>query len=224
MPPSSSTATARCTCRGCGCSGSMGWMGVFRLTSPMLAAPGSSSKKNAALQRRQSGRRPPLPLPAPLTDPAALSFAAALGQVAQLVQHGLLRLEGRFLRHPLALLDQLADLLAALMADLRVELGTARGTDGLAALLADLLVELMPTLGLDRLAALAADLLVERPAPLLGHLHSAPAPGFCNGHPALLLVCHFLPPVVGRNPPPLRLRPLLVSQRRIRGCASCLAR
>jgi hypothetical protein len=30
--------------------------------------------------------------------------------------------------------------------------------------------------------------------------------------------------VVGRNPPPLRLQPLLVSQRRIRGCASCLAR
>src|SRR5205823_2156456 len=41
----------------------------------------------------------------------------------------------RFAGHPLPLFDQLADLLSALVADLRIELGTARGADRLAALL-----------------------------------------------------------------------------------------
>src|SRR5207248_2307543 len=127
-------------------------------------------------------------------------------QVAHLVQAALFLLRSSLPRHPLPLLDQLTDLLPALVADLRVELGPSRCAHRLSALLADLLVELVPALRLDRLAALAADLLVEGPAAFLGDFHAALAPGFRNGHPALLLLRHFLPPVVGRNPPPLRLR------------------
>src|SRR5207248_5594440 len=96
----------------------------------------------------------------------------------------------RFAGHPLSLLDQLADLLSALVADLRIELGTTRRANRFSALLADLLVELVSPLCLDRLAALAADLLVERPAALLRHLHAALAAGFRHGHATLLLVCH----------------------------------
>src|SRR5204863_178845 len=87
------------------------------------------------------------------------------------------------------------------VADLRVELGAARSTDGLTALLADLLVELVPALRLDRLAPLAADLLVECPAALLGDFHSALAPGLGNGHSALLFLCHF-PASGGWKEPP----------------------
>src|SRR5512142_2112307 len=64
---------------------------------------------------------------------------------------------GSFLSLGLALLDQLADLVA----DLLVEGRAALGLDGLAALLADLLVEARPPLRLDGVPALLADLLVE---------------------------------------------------------------
>src|SRR5262249_2200372 len=60
---------------------------------------------------------------------------------------------------PLPLLDQLSHLLAALVADLRVELGAAARAHALSALLPDLLVELVPALCFDGLAALLADLL-----------------------------------------------------------------
>src|SRR2546430_16575106 len=65
------------------------------------------------------------------------------------------------LAEALPLLDQLADLLAALVTNLRVELGTAARAHALSALLADLLVELVPAFRLDGLSALLADLLVE---------------------------------------------------------------
>src|SRR5205807_6777813 len=96
----------------------------------------------------------------------------------------------------LALLDQLADLLATLVADLRVELGTAAGAHALSALLADLLVELVPALRFDGLSTLLADLLVEGASALLRDLHASFATRFGNRHPALLLVRHLLPPVV----------------------------
>src|SRR5438270_13511245 len=67
---------------------------------------------------------------------------------------------------PLSLLDQLADLLATLVTDLRVELRSAARAHALSALLADLLVELVPAFRLDGLAALLADLLVEAGTPL----------------------------------------------------------
>src|SRR5438270_14059290 len=95
-----------------------------------------------------------------------LLFSAAL-EVPHLVQPRLLLLRRVRPGEPLALLDQLADLLATLVADLRVELGTSRRAHALSALLANLLVELVPALCLDRLAALPADLLVKRPAALL---------------------------------------------------------
>src|SRR5207245_6840509 len=96
--------------------------------------------------------------------------------------------------HPLPLLDQLADLLPALVTDLGVELRTARGTDGLAALLADLLVDLVPALRLHRLAALASDLLVERTAALLGDFCAAFAAILGPRHSPLLLPPHFPTP------------------------------
>src|SRR5205085_10555980 len=123
------------------------------------------------------------------------------------------------LAEALPLLDQLADLLAALVTNLRVELGTTAGAHALSALLADLLVELVPALRLDGLAALLADLLVEGPAALLRDLHASLAPCLGNRHPALLLVRHLLPPVVGRIPPPLRRQPPRPSR-----SVSCLAR
>src|SRR5262245_45033089 len=58
----------------------------------------------------------------------------------------------------LAGLDQLADLLPALVADLLVELVPALVAHGLAALAADLLVELVPALVADLLTTLAARL------------------------------------------------------------------
>src|SRR5882672_4573383 len=114
---------------------------------------------------------------------------------------------GRRSSQPLALLDQLADLLATLVADLRVELRAAARAHALSTLLPDLLVELVPALRLDGLAALLADLLVEGPAALLRDLHASLATCLGNRHPALLLVRHLLPPVVGRIPPPLRRQP-----------------
>src|SRR6266498_778563 len=73
---------------------------------------------------------------------------------------------GLLLASRLPLLDELADLVAALAPDLLVERRTALGLDRLAALLADLLVEARAPLGLHGVAALLADLLVELPAPL----------------------------------------------------------
>src|SRR5437879_530390 len=121
------------------------------------------------------------------------------------------RRAGRFLRlaalrraaatQPLPLLDQLADLLATLVTNLRVELGTAAGAHALSALLADLLVELVPALRFDGLSALLADLLVEGASALLRDFHASLATRFGNRHPALLLVRHLLPPVVRKDPP-----------------------
>src|SRR5205085_1216288 len=146
-------------------------------------------RESRAPKCKEAGpRKEPAPKKSP-RRPSTLLVASIRLEVTHLVEPAFFLLL-RFAGHPLPLLDQLADLLSALVADLRVELGTSRGADRLAALLADLLVELVPPLGLDRLAALAADLLVERPAALLGDLHAALAPGLCNGHPALLLVCH----------------------------------
>src|SRR5215208_1170012 len=89
-------------------------------------------------------------------------------------------------RHSLLpLLDQLADLVSALAADLLVERGAALGLDGLAALLPDLLVEARAALGLHRLAALAADLLVELPPARLADADAALAAGLRDRHCAL---------------------------------------
>src|SRR5512138_3462476 len=94
----------------------------------------------------------------------------------------------------LPLLDQLADLVPTLAADLLVEGRAALGLDGLAALLADLLVEARPALGLDGVAALLADLLVELAAALGLHGLSAlladllvelAAAGLADAHAAL---------------------------------------
>src|SRR5690606_31284890 len=68
----------------------------------------------------------------------------------------------------LAFSDELANLLAAPLADLLVEGHAALGLDRLASLAADLLVEGSAALGLDRLASLATDLLVELTAALPG--------------------------------------------------------
>src|SRR5690606_480230 len=62
---------------------------------------------------------------------------------------------------PLAPLDQLADPLPALVADLGVEARALLAGDGLAALAADLLIEGVAALARHGPAALAADLLVE---------------------------------------------------------------
>src|SRR5207248_591696 len=142
--------------------------------------------------------------------------AIVLGRLDDLRGLGRIRLA-----EALPLLDQFADLLAALVTDLRVELGTTAGAHALSALLADLLVELVPALRLDGLPALLADLLVEGAAALLRDLHASLASSFGYRHPALLLVRHLLPPVVGRNPPPVRRQPLRCRALR---CASFPAR
>src|SRR5205085_11777090 len=85
-----------------------------------------------------------------------LVLATTALQVPHLVQPAFL-FRSSLAGHPLPLFDQLAHLLAALVTDLGVELRAASGTDGLAALLANLLVELVPALRLHRLAALASD-------------------------------------------------------------------
>src|SRR5689334_797357 len=87
----------------------------------------------------------------------------------------------------LALFDQLADLVAALLADLLVEGSAALGLDRVAALLADLLVEAGAALGLDRVAALLADLLVEAAAALrLDGLTALAADLLVEGVPVLV--------------------------------------
>src|SRR3989442_12779298 len=118
-------------------------------------------------RRRVPGGEARLRQRPPGNSRASVFVAPATFRVPHLVQPAFLLLG--FASHPLALLDQLADLLPALVTDLGVELRTACGPDRLAALLADLLVELVPALRLDGLAALLADLLVERPAPLRLH-------------------------------------------------------
>src|SRR5512138_1905370 len=94
----------------------------------------------------------------------------------------------------LPLLDQLADLVPTLAADLLVERRAALGLDGLAALLADLLVEARAALGLDGVAALLADLLVELAAAGLADADAPLATGLRDRHralaAALLLLSH----------------------------------
>src|SRR6266498_2770792 len=155
---------------------------------------------------------PPLSCAPPRATAPLSSFAAVVVAGA--------RLSLRSAR--LALLDELADLvpalaadllvegraplrldgLAALLPDLLVEAGAALGLDGVAALLADLLVELAAPLGLHGLAALLADLLVELAAPRLADPHAALATGLRDRHrplaTALLLVSHGSPPCSSR--------------------------
>src|SRR5262249_745156 len=189
------------------------------------------------LERLRSGRKKTVPVPVRVqerehvpgteTGPArerlfGLLLAAAALQVPHLVQP--LFAPGRLAGQPLSLLDQLADLLPALVADLRVELGAPRRADALAALLADLLVELVPAPRLDPLAPRASDLLVEGPSALLGDLHAALASGFCDRHPALLVLRH--PCLRWLEGPPSRPPSAFTVSRSapFTGCASCLAR
>src|SRR3989441_4558569 len=212
MPPSCSTELARWICRGCGCRGSTGWIGARLDTRPMLCSRGQQSKNSAKntdqeVLREARGGGSPEGKPASVRGPpgssrASVFVAPATFQVPHLVQPAFLLLG--FASHPFALLDQLADLLPALVTDLGVELRTACGPDRLAALLADLLVELVPALRLDGLAALAADLLIERAAALLGHLHSALAARLGNRHSALLVVLRHFTASGGWKEPPSR--------------------
>src|SRR5438105_6046201 len=158
----------------------------------------------------------------PGSSRASVFVAPATFQVPHLVQPAFLLLG--FASHPLALLDQLADLLPALVTDLGVELRTACGPDRLAALLADLLVELVPALRLDGLAALAADLLVERAAALLGDLHSALAARLGYRHSTLLVLRHLTASGGWKEPPSRPPSAPSVFKKRIRGCPSCPAR
>src|SRR5512140_2767846 len=127
------------------------------------------------------------------------------------------RRRGSFRRGLLALFDQGADAVSALLADLLVEgsaalgldclaalladglveAGAALRLDGVAALLADLLVEGAAALGLHRLPPLAADLLVERVAVLVAHGLPALAAGLAHAHRTLLLGR-----ILFRHPPP----------------------
>src|SRR5437588_11584729 len=82
-------------------------------------------------------------------------------------------------------------------------------TDLLSALVADLLVELVPTLIAHRLSAFAADLLVKLVPALITHLLSALPTGLAAGHrPAPLLLSHRplpfspTPAHAGPSPPP----------------------
>src|SRR5262249_41507256 len=163
----------------------------------------------AALPAGLGDRHPALSVAASLDH--AISPAALL--LRRLVRHHFATRRRRpvFLfrlgRRLLAFLDQradpvpalLADLLverrpafglhrlAALLADLLVEAGAALGLHGVAALLADLLVERPAALRLDRLAALAADLFVTRVPVLVANCLAALAAGLAHAHRALLL-------------------------------------
>src|SRR3989475_5286783 len=232
MPPSCSTEAARWICRGCGCRGSTGWIGARLDTRPMLCSRGQQSKNSAKntdqeVLREARGGGSPEGKPASVRGPpgssrASVFVAPATFQVPHLVQPAFLLLG--FASHPFALLDQLADLLPALVTDLGVELRTACGPDRLAALLADLLVELVPALRLDGLAALASDLLVEGAAPLLRDLHAALAPRLGNSHSALLPLRHLTASRGWKQPPSRPPSAPSVFKQRITGCASCPAR
>src|SRR5437667_368111 len=191
MPPSCSTEAARWMCRGCGCRGSIGWMGARLDTHPMLcwrAHHGKNSAKNN--DPRSTRRRVPNGKPASVGEPPGsactaqnvranrtfgaerLVFVAPASlQVTHLVQAAFL-FRGGFAGHPLPLLDELADFLAALAPDLLVE--------GRAILVADGLTALSPP----ELTTLAADLLVELDAPLVANAFAALAAGFGDRHAA----------------------------------------
>src|SRR5439155_1736870 len=177
MPPSCSTEAARWICRGCGCRGSIGWMGARLDTRHMLcwrAHHGKNSAKTVIREARGGGS--PTGKPASVGEPpeAPRLYSRSVGanrtfgaerlvfvapaslEVTHLVQPAAFLPLRRFARHPLALLDQLADLLSALVTDLGIELRTARGPHRLTALLADLLVELDAPLVANAFAALAA--------------------------------------------------------------------
>src|SRR5712691_6077009 len=166
--------------------------GAAHEEGPALTWSAKGPRLRALLDQPGGGRRRSRCPPRPMA-----SLLLGLLQVPQLVQLLFLLAD-----HALALLDQLAHLLPALVADLRVEGGPARSAHGL--------------------SALSADLLVEGPAALLRDFHAAFAAGLCHGHATLLRIFrHRLPPVVGKDPPPLRLRPLLVSRSApFTGCAS----
>src|SRR5438445_8702929 len=207
MPPSCSTEAARWMCRGCGCRGSIGWMGARLDTRPMLcwrAHHGKNSAKNS--DPRSTRRRVPqgearLRRRTPGSACTAqnvgtnrtfgaerLVFVAPASlQVTHLVQAAFL-FRGGFAGHPLPLLDELADLLSPLVTDLGIELRTTGGPDRLAALLADLLVELVPALRLDGLAALVADLLIECPSAFRLHGLRAVERRLGNHRSALLVL------------------------------------
>src|SRR5207237_24753 len=154
-------------------------MGARFATRPMFRRR-VHQRKNSAKNTRRRDLLKPASVGTPGSNRSSVFVASATLEIPHLVQAAFLLRS--LARHPLPLLDQLADLLSALVTDLGVELRTARGTDGLAALLADLLVELVPALRLHRLAALAADLLVERTAALLGDFYAAFASGLGHGH------------------------------------------
>src|SRR5438132_1422553 len=102
---------------------------------------------------------------------ASVFVAPATFQVPHLVQPAFLLLG--FASHPLALLDELADLLPALVTDLLVERRAILVPDGLTAL------------SPPELTTLAADLLVELDAPLVADALAALAAGFGDRHAAL---------------------------------------
>src|SRR6266542_3119818 len=163
-----------------------------------------------------SRRGVPVPFPFPPSSMCSPSAGSSgLGLFTALVLARALAALGRAL---LPLLDELADLvsalaadllvegrpalrldrLAALLPDLLVEAGAPLRLDRVAALLPDLLVELPAALGLDRLAPLLADLLVELPAARLANADPALAARLRDRHralaAALLLLSHGSPP------------------------------
>src|SRR5437016_3483117 len=121
----------------------------------------------------------------------------------------------------LAALDQLANALAALAADVLVKLLAVAVRRGLAAAAADVGVVLGAVLFLGGAAALAADLAVEVAAVALLHRLSALTAGLGNGHLAgfflrglffVWLVWHVFP-----DPPRWGLRPAEVEAQQLPG-------
>src|SRR6266542_750080 len=143
-----------------------------------------------------SRRGVPVPFPFPPSSMCSPSAGSSgLGLFTALVLARALAALGRAL---LPLLDELADLVSALAADLLVEGRPALRLDRLAALLPDLLVEAGAPLRLDRVAALLPDLLVELPAARLANADPALAARLRDRHralaAALLLLSHGSPP------------------------------
>src|SRR5206468_1677844 len=54
IPPSCKTPRARWMCRGCGCRGSIGWMGAPLATWPMFRRPRDQGKKTDRDDRRRA--------------------------------------------------------------------------------------------------------------------------------------------------------------------------